>query len=76
VKPDHHHVRHVNPEPLTTGPLGSFMMATGASLPETGCALALQSHAATTAYTRLSLDPLREGKARALEPMQQLKREN
>lgn len=51
--------------------LGSWMVDTGASLPVIGKALNHQTQAATAIYARLSLDPVREAKARAIAAMQQ-----
>jgi integrase len=46
--------------------LGSWMVDTGASLPLIGKTLNHQSHQTTLIYARLSLDPVREAKARAI----------
>jgi integrase len=46
--------------------LGSWMVDTGASLPIIGKTLGHQSQAATAIYARLSLDPVREAKAKAI----------
>lgn len=49
--------------------LGSFMVDTGASLEVIGKTLGHQSPAATSIYARLSLEPVKEAKARALAAM-------
>lgn len=46
--------------------LGSWMVDTGASLPVIGQALHHQSQATTAIYARLSLDPVREAKSKAI----------
>lgn len=46
--------------------LGSWMVDAGATLPIIGQALGHKSQAATAIYARLSLDPVREAKAKAL----------
>ncbi|MNS72293.1 putative prophage CPS-53 integrase [compost metagenome] len=47
--------------------LGSWMVDTGASLPVIGQTLHHQSQATTAVYARLSLDPVRQAKSRALQ---------
>jgi integrase len=49
--------------------LGSWMVDAGATLPVIGQALGHQSQAATAIYARLSLDPVREAKERAIGAM-------
>jgi integrase len=55
--------------------LGSWMVDTGASLPVIGQALHHQSQATTAIYARLSLDPVRDAKSKAIEPILHSKRE-
>jgi integrase len=50
--------------------LGSFMVDTGASIEVIGKTLGHQSPAATAIYARLSLEPVKLAKARAIEAMQ------
>jgi integrase len=50
--------------------LGSWMVDTGASLAVIGKALNHQSQETTAIYARLSLDPVREAKGRALDAIQ------
>lgn len=47
--------------------LGSWMVDTGASLPTIGQALHHQSQSTTAVYARMSLDPVRHAKSRALQ---------
>lgn len=49
--------------------LGSFMADTGAGLLTIGKALGHQSQAATAIYARISLDPVKEAKAKAIAAM-------
>lgn len=49
--------------------LGSWMVDTGASLPVIGKTLNHMSHTTTAIYARLSMDPVREAKARAIGAM-------
>lgn len=49
--------------------LGSFMADTGAHLHTIGSALAHQNQATTAIYARLSLEPVKAAKAKALEAM-------
>ena len=49
--------------------LGSWMVDTGASLAIVGKTLGHQSHESTAIYARLSLDPVRDAKGRAISAM-------
>lgn len=51
--------------------LGSWMVDTGASLPIIGQTLHHQSQATTAVYARLSMDPVREAKARAHQALRE-----
>lgn len=54
--------------------LGSWMVDTGASLPVIGQTLHHQSQATTAVYARLSLDPVRQAKSRALQAMMEVRK--
>ena len=54
--------------------LGSWMVDTGASLPVIGQTLHHQSQATTAIYARLSLDPVRQAKLRAVEAMMETRK--